>query len=555
MNNTKSNDDTQRKTIKINPSFFQVSQDKNTNKLKNKTQKRRLKNGGLGKTNTRQNPILNANKIKKEFIKKIKEHHKIVNSNKKDEIGGEDGNGREGGAGNGNGNGGNETTEKATSSFQEDFKKSFEYLEALVKKRKEERNKQKTLRKKQRLEINKGIQHAPIQLVDNKVVNKGGGLGLGIGIDRVKDGETTREEKDQLIKQSIPSNKISYTPILDITTEFDDVKNMIGVSPIQSFYTNSHSKDKNVERKVLEIKTPIQLKGQSDNHTTQHHEDKDTDVNNDDDDSIQIHTMPSQQQQQQIQTPTIPQQHPQHTPKINIDKKIEPPYGCLKGGKKPTYSQYNKTVKKPLISLIDTDNLIKITNKETPIMRLSDDKERENPDKQRPNKEVETALQEMNTIINLRKEKLQKLKESLQNKQDMEKIGGDGSVSGSGSGSGSGSDGIDNNKPFSLRQRFKRYKLRTIKRKYKLGKQPDKQKISVLIKNNATRKKIHNDILLLHKTPLIEVKKYLKERGMLKVGSMSPEYVLREMYKNCMLSGDIHNISDDVLIHNYMNDD
>lgn len=553
MNNTKSNDDTQRKTIKINPSFFQVSQDKNTNKLKNKTQKRRLKNGGLGKTNTRQNPILNANKIKKEFIKKIKEHHKNVNSNKKDE------DGSQGENGNGNGNE-NETTEKATSSFQEDFKKSFEYLEALVKKRKEERNKQKTLRKKQRLEINKGIQNAPIQLVHNKVVNKeeGVGVGVGIGVDHLQDGETTVQDKDQLINKHISSNKISYTPILNITTEFDDVKNMVGVSPIQSFYTNSHSKDKIVERKVLEIKTPIQLKGQSDNHPSQHQEDKDTNVNDDDDDSIQIHTTPSQQY---LQTPILPQQpqeqHQQHTLKINIDKKIEPPYGCLKGGKKPTYSQYNKTVKKPLISLINTDNLIKIANKETPIMRLNDDKEREKQpqekpeklEKQRPNKEVETALQEMNTIINLRKEKLQKLKESLQNKQGREKIGGDGSDT------GCGSNGIDNNKPFSLRQRFKRYKLRTIKRKYKLGKQPDKQKISVLIKNNATRKKIHNDILLLHKTPLIEVKKYLKERGMLKVGSMSPEYVLREMYKNCMLSGDIHNISDDVLIHNYMNDD
>ena len=39
------------------------------------------------------------------------------------------------------------------------------------------------------------------------------------------------------------------------------------------------------------------------------------------------------------------------TPNIQIDinpmkKTSDPPYGCLKGGNKPTFRQYNKTLKK-----------------------------------------------------------------------------------------------------------------------------------------------------------------------------------------------------------------
>ena len=49
-------------------------------------------------------------------------------------------------------------------------------------------------------------------------------------------------------------------------------------------------------------------------------------------------------------------------------------------------------------------------------------------------------------------------------------------------------------------------------------------------------------------------KKYLKEKGLIQVDSNAPEDVLRTIYTNSKLSGDIENSNGDMLINNYMND-
>lgn len=91
---------------------------------------------------------------------------------------------------------------------------------------------------------------------------------------------------------------------------------------------------------------------------------------------------------------------------------------------------------------------------------------------------------------------------------------------------------------------------KTVKRKLgKIG-----RSISVLIKSRETRKKIATERATLNKTGLHEIKNYLRERNMIKSGTKAPNHVLRKMYEQCVLSGDVCNKSSDVLVHNYLND-
>ena len=87
--------------------------------------------------------------------------------------------------------------------------------------------------------------------------------------------------------------------------------------------------------------------------------------------------------------------------------------------------------------------------------------------------------------------------------------------------------------------------------KYRLGKVSDKH-VAVLIKNNTTRKRIQAEHGALKTQSIIEVKNYLRKKNLLKVGSNAPNDVLRQLYEQSILAGDIINSSDDTLMHNYL---
>ena len=89
---------------------------------------------------------------------------------------------------------------------------------------------------------------------------------------------------------------------------------------------------------------------------------------------------------------------------------------------------------------------------------------------------------------------------------------------------------------------------KTIKRK--LGKTG--RSVSVLIKSRETRKKIASERATLNKTGLMKLKNIL-EKNMIKSGTKAPNHILRKMYEQCILSGDVCNKSADVLVHNYLN--
>ena len=96
----------------------------------------------------------------------------------------------------------------------------------------------------------------------------------------------------------------------------------------------------------------------------------------------------------------------------------------------------------------------------------------------------------------------------------------------------------------------KHRKIKTLKKIYHLGKKNGK--VNVLIKNNVTRKKVRLAVKAIKKTPIIKIKKYLKKKHLVKTGSSAPEYILREMYTNALLTGDVHNTNNENLVHNYL---
>jgi hypothetical protein len=108
-------------------------------------------------------------------------------------------------------------------------------------------------------------------------------------------------------------------------------------------------------------------------------------------------------------------------------------------------------------------------------------------------------------------------------------------------------------KPYtpSLKPRRKRI-TRTLK--YKLGKHANGT-VSVLIKNSQTRRKVQTEQALLKQKSILEIKNHLRSNNLLKVGSNAPSDVLRHLYEQSILAGQIENKAKDTLLHNYFNAD
>jgi hypothetical protein len=96
-----------------------------------------------------------------------------------------------------------------------------------------------------------------------------------------------------------------------------------------------------------------------------------------------------------------------------------------------------------------------------------------------------------------------------------------------------------------------RVKIRKTKKKsYRIGKHDDV--VGVLLKNKQTQRHIQNQHLTLKQKTVGEIRKYLYEHHLLKVGSNAPPDVLRRMYEDSILTGDVKNTNKDVLLHNFM---
>ncbi len=192
------------------------------------------------------------------------------------------------------------------------------------------------------------------------------------------------------------------------------------------------------------------------------------------------------------------------------DNKPDPPYGCLKNASKPTFRQYNKTLKKQ-----DT-NVEKINIEDKP-QNTDDNSERKNK-----LDELKEKFDDVVATIDL--DSKSQTTETPTNTEKKEK----------------------------RRRKMKKFKTKKIKRKFTLGKSLKSRSVGVLINNKNTRKKIKNDHNKLHTKSTTSVKKYLLKHNLMKVGSTCPEEILRVTYENSYLTGDVINKNPDILLHNYM---
>ena len=198
------------------------------------------------------------------------------------------------------------------------------------------------------------------------------------------------------------------------------------------------------------------------------------------------------------------------------------PYGCLKGGKKPTFRMYNKTIKNNTRFSDDESNQDSTySERQTKLKEL----------KNKHNKKASTLSQNGNT------ENKNENKNENENENDNSESGNN-----------------ENRNSHSLRKTKIRRRLRkTITKKFKLGKQAGNV-VGVWIKNNDTRKNIQKEHGLLKSKQLGEVKKYLVEKNLIKIGSTAPPGVIRNIYEASMLSGEVENIGKGVGLHNFLED-
>ena len=96
---------------------------------------------------------------------------------------------------------------------------------------------------------------------------------------------------------------------------------------------------------------------------------------------------------------------------------------------------------------------------------------------------------------------------------------------------------------------------KTIRRTYKIGRSKIMPKVSVLVSNKTIRNNITTKSYLIKQTPIHEIRKYLVKHGFIRVGSVTPNDVLRKMYESAMLMcGEIQNHNPDNLLYNFLHD-
>ncbi len=76
----------------------------------------------------------------------------------------------------------------------------------------------------------------------------------------------------------------------------------------------------------------------------------------------------------------------------------------------------------------------------------------------------------------------------------------------------------------------------------------------MLVSNKTVRQRISTSALHLKQTPMPEVKKFFITKGFIKVGSIAPNNVLRQMYECAhLMCGEIENHNPENLLYNFIN--
>jgi hypothetical protein len=93
---------------------------------------------------------------------------------------------------------------------------------------------------------------------------------------------------------------------------------------------------------------------------------------------------------------------------------------------------------------------------------------------------------------------------------------------------------------------------RTVRRTYHVGK--SKSQVSVLVSNKTIRNRVRAKTHEIRQKPLEDVKRYLIQKGFVRVGTTAPNDVLRKMYESAQLiCGEIQNHNPENLLFNFLN--
>jgi hypothetical protein len=88
-------------------------------------------------------------------------------------------------------------------------------------------------------------------------------------------------------------------------------------------------------------------------------------------------------------------------------------------------------------------------------------------------------------------------------------------------------------------------------RTYRLGRSKQGL-VSVLLSNKQIRRTISKKKHDLKRLPMQKVRQDLVRKGFIRMGSTAPDNVLREIYENVEMIGQVRNFSPDILMHNLL---
>jgi len=251
---------------------------------------------------------------------------------------------------------------------------------------------------------------------------------------------------------------------------------------------------------------------------------------------------------------------------VNYKSNDDVPYGCLKNGKKKTYREW-----KELAQINQRPEIPNLVRPPTPPKKNTNIfLEGATPVNEIKKTENSLSREERLDIIKSKLKKLQdkESEEKMRNLEEYEKELLKNKNNNIELLSDIGEINNDLNKEtntFDVEQLIKnreeeienknpkQFIKKTIRRKFRLGKSDSLRKVGVLIKNKQTRKNIINTQKELKKTNITDVRKYLRQHGIIKVGSTCPADIMRKTFEAAILTGEVSNINKETLLHNFLN--